>query len=82
MTKKARFKPVITRVKLNPEQAVLVCDCFNAGLKYTRGVSTAFGFTDYYGACFTPGGRVAYFTLACTGGGVFYNEASRNVTSS
>lgn len=29
--KKAKFKPQITRVKLNPEQAVLQCDCFSLG---------------------------------------------------
>lgn len=27
--KKKKFKPVITRVKLNPEQAVLTCACYN-----------------------------------------------------
>ncbi len=29
MKKKARFNPEITRVKLNPEQAVLACTCYN-----------------------------------------------------
>jgi hypothetical protein len=29
---KPKFKPVITRVKLNPEQAVLSCDCYNTGV--------------------------------------------------
>lgn len=28
MLKKKKFKPVITRVKLNPEQAVLACQCY------------------------------------------------------
>jgi len=27
--KKKKFKPVITRVKLNPEQAVLSCACYS-----------------------------------------------------
>lgn len=27
--KKKKFRPVITRVKLNPEQAVLSCACYN-----------------------------------------------------
>ncbi len=31
MGRKPKFKPVITRVKLNPEQAVLTCDCYNLG---------------------------------------------------
>ncbi len=29
MKKKPRFNPEITRVKLNPEQAVLQCACFD-----------------------------------------------------
>jgi hypothetical protein len=28
MPRKPKFKPVIRRVKLNPEQAVLQCDCY------------------------------------------------------
>lgn len=28
MPRKLRFKPTITRVKLNPEQAVLSCACY------------------------------------------------------
>jgi len=31
MAEKLRFKPVITRIKLNPEQAVLACSCFARG---------------------------------------------------
>jgi hypothetical protein len=27
------FKPKITRIKLNPEQAVLSCDCYDQGTK-------------------------------------------------
>ncbi len=29
MPKKPKFKPEITRVALNPEQAVLVCNCYD-----------------------------------------------------
>jgi hypothetical protein len=29
MTKKPKFKPQISRVKLNPEQAVLSCSCYS-----------------------------------------------------
>lgn len=29
--RKPKFKPEITRVKLNPEQAVLQCTCFDTG---------------------------------------------------
>ena len=28
MAQKLKFRPVVTRVKLNPEQAVLFCACF------------------------------------------------------
>ncbi len=28
---KPQFKPIITRVKLNPEQAVLQCSCYDIG---------------------------------------------------
>jgi len=31
MSKKPKFKPTITRVKLNPEQAVLTCGCYSTG---------------------------------------------------
>ncbi len=27
---KPKFNPIVTRVKLNPEQAVLACGCWNA----------------------------------------------------
>lgn len=30
-SKKPKFKPEITRVKLNPAQAVLACNCWSAG---------------------------------------------------
>lgn len=35
MGRKLKFKPVITRVKLNPEQAVLSCNCFTTGASIT-----------------------------------------------
>ena len=31
MSKKPKFKPEITRIKLNPEQAVLTCICWQFG---------------------------------------------------
>lgn len=32
---KPKFRPEITRVKLNPEQTVLQCDCYNVGHVFT-----------------------------------------------
>ena len=34
MPRKPKFRPRITRVKLNPEQAVLLCTCYNIGRRY------------------------------------------------
>ena len=34
MPKKPKFKPEITRVKLNPEQAVLACACYDSRNAY------------------------------------------------
>ena len=31
MSRKPKFNPEITRVRLNPEQAVLLCDCYDQG---------------------------------------------------
>lgn len=36
MPQKLKFKPVITRIKLNPEQAVLACSCYGSRLVWTR----------------------------------------------
>ena len=32
MGRKPKFKPRVTRIKLSPEQAVLRCYCYSAGL--------------------------------------------------
>ncbi len=37
MPRKPKFKPVITRVKLNPEQAVLTCTCYSTGASLQGG---------------------------------------------
>jgi len=36
--RKMKFRPEITRVKLNPEQAVLSCSCYDSGVDYTTKV--------------------------------------------
>lgn len=43
MPRKQKFKPEISRVKLNPEQAVLTCGCFT-GLRPAGGVHDNGGF--------------------------------------
>ena len=48
MARKLRFKPTITRVKLNPEQAVLSCACYACdhrvagGSYWSNGIAAAF----------------------------------------
>ncbi len=34
MSRKPKFKPVITRIKLNPEQAVLSCNCYDTRVSF------------------------------------------------
>ena len=43
MSKKPKFRPVLTRIKLNPEQAVLACGCYSTGLiaQYTGAITEA-----------------------------------------
>lgn len=50
MKKKKRFRPTITRVKLNPEQAVLTCACYNLGFS-----SNSSGSADYLEMGFCSG---------------------------
>lgn len=45
MNKKEKFKPEITKVELNPEQAVLACSC------YDNGTQAGFGFAWPTTAC-------------------------------
>jgi hypothetical protein len=49
MPKKLKFKPAITRVKLNHEQAVLFCGCYNVGGIQTSGIDMT-----SYQACLSP----------------------------
>lgn len=40
MPSKPKFKPVITRIKLNPEQAVLQCSCYQGFVLTPAGSGT------------------------------------------
>ena len=58
MTQKVKFNPIITRIKLNPEQAVLAC----AGYSGRRALRTASA--SRAGVCsYTPAKRIGN---ACT----------------
>lgn len=62
MPRKLKFNPEITRVKLNPEQAVLQCSCYDATNTVVEGA------TDHGSAnagC-NPGLRTISGFIACT----------------
>ncbi|MFH0732129.1 MAG: hypothetical protein V2A72_04295 [Candidatus Omnitrophota bacterium] len=40
MANKKKFKPQVTRVKLNPEQAVLGCSCYDIGIYHIDHLET------------------------------------------
>ena len=42
MPKKPKFNPEVSRVNLNPEQAVLACDCYSGMKATTLGGSTEY----------------------------------------
>ena len=62
MSGKPKFKPEITRVKLNPEQAVLSCNCFNGGWQW-EGYQFCGQFQPYW--CDNAGGRFGGTHLMC-----------------
>lgn len=81
MVKKPKFKPVITRVKLNPEQAVLTCTCMSRNTRWTGGDHTMWGPTQGPDICHRPDRGPMFNTATCThssGGGnsVWPREAS------
>jgi len=69
MSKKPKFEPVMTRIKLNPEQAVLSCNCTGLGARHSRGPCIGAGGIP---GCKTGGSRGAHWggyppTAWCTG---------------
>ncbi len=42
---KGKFRPIITRVKLHPEQAVLQCSCYHSGQVIDMSQTNDSGFT-------------------------------------
>lgn len=61
MSKKLKFKPAVTRIKLNPEQAVLACNCWQGGYIYESNVNFGKLTDPVITICghdpFTPGGK-------------------------
>jgi len=62
MPRKPKFRPRITRVKLNPEQAVLACQCYDGFATNAWAVGehgTPIGPIPYVCKMYTRGGKVA-----------------------
>jgi len=72
MRNKPKFKPVVTRIKLNPEQAVLSCSCYQYGWQRVNGSTSVTQVAWYSGTW--PDGR-----WAC-GGKTQYGYTSTNAT--
>ncbi|MBU1810845.1 MAG: hypothetical protein KJ629_06870, partial [Candidatus Omnitrophica bacterium] len=63
--RKMKFRPEITRVKLNPEQAVLTCECFSGNGKLIMGRS--YGTGGLHVVCKNLGyDRMTQFAYDCT----------------
>jgi hypothetical protein len=61
MSRRPKFKPEIRRIKLNPEQAVLQCSCYNTWLivfTATRGGGVVCSGKATFDTC-SPGGSTA-----------------------
>lgn len=54
MGRKPKFRPKVTKIKLNPEQAVLSCSCYNLGVRWAASrlvVTVDFHAADTSGVC-------------------------------
>lgn len=69
MSKKHKFNPVITRVKLNPEQAVLSCQCAYDSWQVSGSFEKAN--TVNQPGCLV-GTREHYYTNTCSAHGTSY----------
>ncbi len=69
MSRKPKFKPQITRVKLNPEQAVLACTCYNTGKRGAGFVFTVWQAVFGWDACYTRNKYAGYRFIGTWQGG-------------
>lgn len=78
---KPKFQPVITRVKLNPEQAVLQCSCYDTTVGFAdvgmgNGYSITPSTSPYCGPIDEAGGKFHYDFASPLGGGNWAKQAS------
>jgi|GEM_PF-3673586 len=66
-SKGIKFKCVITKIKLNPEQAVLACGCSSVGFYAVEGQDPWYYFKNGYLRRSCGSGRVVYNHSLCWG---------------
>ena len=67
MPRKPKFRPEINRIKLNPEQAVLMCDCYNIHVGYFNTPIHLYPASDpSYDVCYASGAKHIRSIRACT----------------
>ena len=76
MSKKPKFKPVITRVKLNPEQAVLTCTCSTSGVRVVIGSVHTMTYDNVCNAGRSVTNTHMYTHCCFSGGGLSYRGSS------
>lgn len=83
MPKKPKFKPIITRIKLNPEQAVLACACYMSGRRwYTAGTrDQSASLSSVCSGSGKVGAGSTYYCPTPGSGGAYTHIAARATTS-
>lgn len=74
MPRKLKFKPTITRVKLNPEQAVLACTCYWSTVKRVGALLNR-GSAEFVWQCWYTGARRSGLYRWCSGAGTYQGKA-------
>lgn len=74
LSKKPKFKPEITRVKLNPEQAVLACTCYDNGMQAVIGTAYYENASGHVGPYCTRKGNKVKLALSVSGFGGGYQQ--------
>ncbi len=81
MPRKPKFRPRITRIKLNPEQAVLLCACYTNNLQQIQSSNQWFVGISYTNVCAGVVRAVQPASIAACTAGAGSGQASQ-ITSS
>jgi hypothetical protein len=81
MVKKKKFKPVVTKIKLNPEQAVLQCSCYNTGF-VAYGSYPGYNWSVKRSTCASGSKSVTSMAINPTFAGTWYQLSGNSAASS